>query len=38
MFCGIVWIRHLVHSLITSVLQSQVHHGVLQSAAHVELQ
>ena len=29
---------HLVGGLITGVLQGQVHHGVLQSAAHVELQ
>lgn len=33
-----VWIRHLVRSLVTSVLQGQVHHGVLQCTAHVELQ
>ena len=29
---------HLVCSFITGILQSQVHHGVLQSPAHVELQ
>lgn len=29
---------HLVNGFITSILQAQVHHGVLQSAAHVELQ
>lgn len=29
---------HLVCGLITGVLQSQVNHGVLQSAAHVKLQ
>lgn len=31
-------ISHLVGGFITGVLQSQIHHGVLQSAAHVELQ
>lgn len=29
---------YLVGSFITCVLQGQVHHRVLQSAAHVELQ
>lgn len=29
---------HLVDGLVTGVLQRQVHHGVLQCAAHVELQ
>lgn len=29
---------HLVDSLITGILQGQVHHGVLQRPAHVELQ
>lgn len=28
---------HLVHGLITGVLQREVHHGVLEGAAHVEL-
>lgn len=27
----------LVHGFITGILQCQVHHGVLESAAHVEL-
>lgn len=29
---------HLVGGLIAGVLQRQVHHGVLEGAAHVELQ
>lgn len=29
---------HLVHGLVTGVLQGQVHHGVLEGATHVELQ
>lgn len=29
---------HLVGGLIAGVLQRQVHHGVLECAAHVELQ
>lgn len=28
---------HLVHGLIAGVLQGQVHHGVLQGTAHIEL-
>lgn len=28
---------HLVRGLITGVLQCEVHHGVLEGAAHVEL-
>lgn len=29
---------YLVNGFVTSILQAQVHHGVLQSATHVELQ
>ena len=29
---------HLVYGLITSVLQGQVHHSVLQGATHIKLQ
>lgn len=28
---------HLVSGLITGILKRKVHHGVLESAAHVEL-
>ncbi len=30
-------LSHLIRGLITGVLQCQVHHGVLEGAAHVEL-
>lgn len=36
--CMTVSIPHLVYGLITSVLQGQVHHSVLQGATHIKLQ
>ncbi len=32
-----VSLSHLIRGLITGILQGQVHHGVLECTAHVEL-